>query len=343
MQSVILAAGSSTRAYPLTLTRPKPLLKVANKTILERNIEAVQELSEEIILVVGYKKEMIIDFAKKKFPGLKIKFVVQKEQLGTGNAVSVLEECIRDKFLLLMGDNIYSKQDVNEIAKRQYSILVKEVKSPELFGVITEKNGILAGLIEKPSNPSSNLVSCALYSLDKKIFELLKKVKKSERNEYELTDAIKELAKNEKVYCIHSGSCLQISYPWDILEADREIRRGKNSIGKGSKITGKVENSSVGDNCEIKGDVISSVIMDNSIIEKGSVVEDSVIGENVYFSGMAKSLINTVSIINGKPVNAGKLGAIIGENVKAKSVIIWPGCKIWPNKTINGDIKNDLY
>ena len=83
--------------------------------------------------------------------------------------------------------------------------------------------------------------------------------------------------------------------------------------------------------------------MDNSIIEKGSVVEDSVIGENVYFSGMAKSLINTVSIINGKPVNAGKLGAIIGENVKAKSVIIWPGCKIWPNKTINGDIKNDLY
>ncbi len=343
MQAVILAAGSSTRAYPLTLTRPKPLLKVANKTILERNIEAVEGLSEEIILVVGYKKDMIIDFAKKKFPGLKIKFVWQNEPLGTGHAVSILEGCIMGKFLLLMGDNIYSKKDVHEIAKKQYSILVKKVKNPELFGVITEKDGIVAGLIEKPNNPSSDLVSCALYSLDKKIFELLKKVKKSERNEYELTDAIKELAKNERVYCIHSDSCLQISYPWDILEADREIRQGKNSIGKGSKITGKVENSSIGDSCEIRGDVKGSVIMGNSIIEEGSVIEDSIIGENVYFSGMARSLSNAVSIINGKPVNAGRLGAIVGESVKAENVVISPGCKIWPNKTIRGEIKNDIY
>lgn len=343
MQSIILAAGSSTRTYPLTITRPKPLLKVANKTILEHNIESLRNVSEEIIVVVGYKKEMMEEFVKENFSSLNIKFVEQKEQLGTGHAVSILEKHVKDRFLLLMGDNIYSKKDVKEVAKHQYAILTKKVKNPELFGVIIEKNGLVTDIIEKPKNPASNLVSCALYSLDKRIFEISKKVKKSERNEYELPDAIKELAKNEKVYCVNSDSCLQIGYPWDLLDADRELRKGKNLIGKNTKIQGKVENSSIGDNCEIRGSVRGSIIMDHSIIGEGSIVEDSIIGENVYFKGTAKSLSNAVSIIKGKPVNAGNLGAIVGDNVKAENVIVKPGCKIWPNKTIKGEIKNDIY
>ena len=343
MQSVILAAGSSTRTYPLTITRPKPLLKAANKTILEHNIDSLRNVSEEIIIVVGYKKEMIEGFAKENFSGLNIKFIEQKEQLGTGHALSILEKRVKGRFILLMGDNIYPKKDISEIAKHKYAILAAKVKNPELFGVITEKNGLVKDITEKPKNPASNLVSCALYSLDKKIFEILKKVKRSERNEYELPDAIRELAINGKVYCINSSSCLQISYPWDLLAADKELRKNKNLIGKNAKILGKVENSSIGDNCEIRGNVRGSIIMDNSIIGGGSIVEDSVIGENVYFKGMAKSLSNAVSIIKGKPVNAGNLGAIVGDNVKAENVIIKPGCKIWPNKTIKGKIKNDIY
>lgn len=342
MQAVILAAGKSTRTYPLTLTRPKPLLKAVNKAILEYNLEALKGIADEIMIVVGYKKEIIIDFIKNNYPNLNIKFIEQKEQLGTGHAISILKDKIKGRFIVLMGDNIYSEEDIKNIAKHNYSILVNKVKNPELFGVVKEKNGILTDIIEKPKEFVSDLASCALYSFDKGIFDALEKVKKSERGEYEITDAIKGISLKEKVYCIKSKSCFQISFPWDLLAADKKIRKNKNIIGRNSKIKGMVENSSIGDNCIINGNVKNSIIMDNTIIEKNSVVEYSIIGENVYFNGNAESSENVKSIINGKLVIAGRLGAIIGDNVKAEGVEIKPGSKIWPNKKIKGKIANDV-
>ena len=342
MQAVILAAGKSTRTYPLTLTKPKPLLKVSNKTIIEWNLEALKGTAEEIILVVGYKKDMIKDFIKKKYPDLNIKFVEQKKQLGTGHAVSILKNRIKNRFILLMGDNIYSKKDVNEIAKHKYSILVKKAKNPELFGVVTEKNNILVDIIEKPKKFVSDLISCALYCFDKKIFDDLENVKKSERGEYELTDAIKQISKNNDIYCVKSMSCFQIGFPWDLLNADIELRNRKNIIGKNSKIYGNVENSSIGTNCIINGTIRNSIIMDDAIIDKGSIVEDSIIGENVYFKGTAKSSENVKSVIKGKKIIVDRLGVVISDNVKAENVIINAGCKIWPNKTIKGEIDHDI-
>ena len=360
MQSVILAAGNSTRTYPLTLTKPKPLLKIANRTVLEYNLEAVKDTGDEIIIVVGYKKDMLKDFIQKNYPQLKIKFVEQKEQLGTGNAVSILEKHIKNRFILFMGDNICSRKDVNEIANDQYAILVKKVKNPEFFGVVIEKNSILADIIEKPKKFASDSVNCALYSLDKKIFDILKKTEKSERGEYELTEAIKLISANEKVYCVKSASCLLITRPWYLLNADKELRRNKNIIGKNSKIQGKqsflvykkskgflyicgnVKNSSIGDNCVIIGTIKNSIIMGNTIIDKGSIVEDSIIGENVYFKGTIIAKNNIYSNVRNKKIRVDRLGAVISDNVKAENVIINAGCKIWPNKKIKGEIDHDI-
>src|SRR3989338_4561578 len=261
MQAVILAAGKSTRTYPLTLTRPKPLLKAANKTILEYNLETLKGIPDEIMIVIGYKKEIIIDFIKNNYPSQNIKFVEQKEQLGTGHAVSILKSKIKGRFIVLMGDNIYSAGDIKNVIKHKYSILVNNVKYPELFGVVKEKNGILTDIIEKPKEFVSDLASCALYSFDKEIFDELEKVKKSERGEYEITDAIKGISLKEKIYCIKSKSCFQISFPWDLLKADNTIRKGESIIGRNSKIKGAVENSSIGDNCIINGGVKNSIIM----------------------------------------------------------------------------------
>jgi len=328
MQAVILAAGKSTRTYPLTLTRPKPLLKVANKTILEYNLDVLKDIADEIIVVVGYKKNMIEEFIKRTYNELNIKFVEQKEQLGTGHAVSILKDKIKGRFIVLMGDNIYSEKDTKSIAKHEYSILVNKVENPEFFGVVKEKKGILIDIIEKPKEFISDLASCALYSFDRGIFNSLEKIKKSERGEYEITDAIRGISLKEKVYCIKSKSCFQISFPWDLLKADSLIRKGKNIIGHDSKISGEIENSSIGNKCVINGNLKNSIIMDNTIIGKNSVVDDSIIGENVRFSG--------------KIISIGKAGAIIGDNVNADSVVIYPGCKIWPNKRISGEIKDDI-
>ena len=344
MQAIILAGGKSTRTYPLTLTRPKPLLKVANKTLLEWNFDAVDGLVEEVILVVGYKKEMIIDFVdkiKSKYK-FKIKFIEQKEQLGTGHAVLVSEEAVKGRFLLLMGDNIHSKQDVKGCLDHKNSILVKNVEDPELFGVVEEKENVLVKIIEKPQSFVSDLINCAMYVFTNKIFQLLKDIKKSNRGEYEIVDAIKHLAKEEEVYCVKSSEWFPIGYPWDLLEADKYFRGKKNNIGKNTKVNGKVINSSVGDNCIIDGEVRNSIIMDGVTIEKNSKIEDSVIGNNVYFGGQIYSEENVKTIVKGKPVVVKKLGGILGDNVVGNGVTVNPGCKIWPDKEIRGEVKEDL-
>ncbi|MEK6947010.1 MAG: sugar phosphate nucleotidyltransferase [Nanoarchaeota archaeon] len=343
MQAVILAAGKSTRTYPLTLTRPKPLLKAANKTILEHNLDNLMGIADEVILVVGYKKEMIKNYFGNKYKNIKLIYVEQKEQLGTAHALSVAEPYIKNKFILMMGDDIYSKGDIKNCIKYQYSILATIVKDPQNFGVIIEENGILKDFVEKPKTFVSNLANAAFYCFDKKIFSCLKQVKKSERNEFELPDAIKLLSKEGKIRCIRAKQWLPIAYPWDLLKADKILRKNSNLIGKNSKVNKKLINSSIGDNCIINGTVKNSIIMDNSVIDGNSAVEDSVIGENVYFSGKMKSKNNSVSIVSGKEIKINKFGAVVGDNVKAKNVTVSAGCKIWPNKIIsNKTVIKDL-
>ncbi len=343
MQAVILAAGKSTRTYPLTITMPKPLLKAANKTLLEHNFDSLNGVVDEVILIVGYKKDAIVDFVKKlrgyKF---KVKFVEQKEQLGTGHALLLVNDLIKGNFILLMGDDIYSKEDVRSCMRYKNSILVKKVKNPELFGVVKENNSILVNIIEKPQLFVSDLINCAMYVFDRKVFSLLKKVKKSDRGEYEIIDGVRYLAMEEDIHCVESKGWFPIGYPWDLLEADKHFRDKKNSIGKNSELNGKVINSSVGEGCIIDGSVKDSIVMDNVTIEKNSVVEDSVIGNEVYFGGQMLSEENVKTMVKGKPVVVKKLGGIIGDNVIADDVIIGPGCKIWPNKRIKGEVKEDV-
>lgn len=344
MKAVILAAGKSTRTYPLTVTKPKPLLKVANKAILEYNLEALEGIATEVVIVVGYRKEMVLGFVdriKERF-SFKIGFFEQKEQLGTGHATLILEDTIKGKFLMLMGDNIYSKEDISECIKHNYSILVKEVTDPENFGVVVENNNVLMNLVEKPQLFVSNLINCALYCFDEKIFKMLKKVKVSKRGEYEITDAIMCLKMEEDVICVRSKKWFPIGYPWDLFLADRFFRKGENNIDKNTELNGEAVNSSIGEECIIDGSVKNSIIFDDVTIEKNSVIEDSIIGNSVYFGGKIFSEENVISIVKKKPVNAGRLGGVIGDNVIAKDVIIKPGCKVWPNKEIAGKINEDV-
>jgi len=342
MQAVLLAAGKSTRTYPLTLTKPKPLLKVANKTLLEHNLNNLNNIVEEVIIVVGYKKELIKKYFGEKYKNLKIKYVEQKQQLGTGDALLTVEKHIRNDLISLYGDDIYSKNDFENIIKNKYSILVKKVENPELFGAVLQNKNVLINLIEKPQKFVSNLVSAGLYKFDKKIFPLIKNLEKSKRGEYELTDAIKSLALEEKIYCVRSRSWIPIGYPWDLLKADKILRRNKNIIGNHSIISGKVKNSSIGNGCIINGEVKNSIIMDKTIIEKNSIVQNSVIGENVYFSGkiIARNVVYSSS--KNKSIKSQRLGAVIGDNVRAENVTIKAGCKIWPYSVIsNQTIKQD--
>ncbi len=329
MQAVILAAGKSTRTYPLTLTRPKPLIKIGEKTLLEHNLEQLDGLTDEVILVVGYKKDMLLNFIDKikdryKF---KIKFVEQKEQLGTGHALLQVQELVKDKFLLMMGDDLYSKKDIEKCMSNDYCILAKKVKDPSNFGVLEVIGKNVKNIIEKPQLRFSDLANCALYVLDKKIFNYIEQIKKSKRNEYELTSAIKLFAQKTDIPYVLAEEWIPVGYPWNLFDV---------------KDAWNIKGNAIGTNCKIDGDVKNSIIMDNTIIEKGSYIENSIIGENVFFSGIAKAADNVVSVVKGLPRDAGRLGAIVGDGVKAEEVNIKPGCKIWPNNKIKGEILEDI-
>lgn len=334
MKAIILCAGSSTRTYPLTLTRPKPLLKIANKPLLAYNLEKLEGFIDEAILVVGYKKEMIKEHFGNRFNSIKIRYIEQKEQSGTGNALMQAKDITKGRFFVLMGDDLYPENGIKQCKSYRYSVLASKAENPENFGVYVVENSFVKNLVEKPKTFISNLANTGLYVLDEKIFEMLENLKKTERGEYELTDAVRIFAENFPVRCITTKEWIPIGYPWDLLNADQKIRGKKNSIGKKTIIKGIVINSSIGNNCTIKGIVKNSLIMDNAIIDEDSVVEDSIIGENVYFNGIIKSGENLTKEINGKQILIKKFGAAIGDNVNAGNIQILPGTLICPGKEL---------
>jgi len=320
MKAVIMAAGKGVRCYPLTLTKPKPLLKIVNKTILEHNLDQLKGLVDEVIIIVGYKKEMIMSKIKKRYYKIKITYIEQKEQLGTGHALMQAEKFVKDKFILMNGDDLFSRADIEKCLLHDYCVLGQEVKDPERFGIIYCNKDIVKEIIEKSENPKSNLANIGLYILDEKIFDILKIIKKTKRQEYELPTAINELAKKEKVDCEKViDYWLPITYPWNYLEANvfmvekmrkRQIHgkvepnvtiKGKVFVGEGTIIKSGtyIEGPAyIGNDCEIgpnafirkdtiimdmvrtRAEIVDSVLMEGVTAKHNCYIGHSVIGEN---------------------------------------------------------------
>lgn len=382
-QAVILAAGKSTRCYPLTLTRPKILLKVANKTLIEHNLEQLDGIVEEVVIVVGYKKEMIKRLIGNKYKKTKIKYVEQKQQLGTANALLQTKSLVKNNFIVLYGDDLYFKGDIKQCAKEGYALLAAKTTDPKRFGIISLKKGFVEKIIEKPKNTKNNLANCGVYFLDTSIFIIIKNLTKSKRDEYELTDAINEFAKKKRIRVVKAKQWLPNGYSWDLLDSNefllKNIKKnniqgkvekgatinevveiGKGTIVKaGTYIKGPVvigENCSIGPNCYIRPytsignnckvgqavEIKNTIIMDNSKVPHLSYVGDSIIGENVNIGAgtITANLRHDYSIIssmvNGKlkETSRKKFGTVIGDNSKTGiHTTIYPGRKIWPNKT----------
>ena len=335
MQVVIMAAGKGTRCYPLTITKPKPLLKVVNKTILEHNLEQLKGLVDEAVIIVGYKKEMISEKIKKSYLGIKIKYIEQEEQLGTGHALMQAEKFVKNRFILMNGDDLFSRKDIENCLRHKYCVLGEEVKDPERFGIIYCKDGFFKEIIEKSEKPKSNLANTGLYILDDKIFGILKKIKKTARGEYEIPSAINELAKKEKVSCEKvKDYWIPITYPWNYLEANvfmvEKMRK--------RHIHGKIE-----PNVTIKGKVF---VGEGTIIKSGTYIEgpayignDCEIGPNAFIRkdtiimDMVRTRAEIVDSVLMEGVTA-KHNCYIGHSVLSENVNLGAG-------TISADFRHD--
>lgn len=322
IQAIIMVAGKSTRCQPLTLTRPKPLLKVANRTILEHNLSALEGLVDEVILIVGYRADMIKEKIGPKFGKLKIRYIEQKEQLGTAHAALQAERSVKDRFILMNGDDIFLKEDIQNCLDAKYSMLAAEVPDPKNFGVIEQKKGFLAGIAEKPENPKTNLINPGFYVLSRAIFPIIKKLPKSPRGEYEITDALSAFSKTNPIKIIKAKRWLPNSHSWDLLASNETIL----SALRQSDIKGKLE-----DNVRING---IAVIGEGTTLKSGTYIEGNVIigknctlGPNCYIRGstsigdsckvgQAVEIKNSIIMDNSKVPHLSYVGdTIIGENV----------------------------
>ena len=279
MQAVILAAGKSTRTYPLTLTKPKPLLKVANETIIEHNLKQLDGLVSEVVIVLGYKGKMVENFLGGKFGKMKIQYVFQEKLSGNADALKSAREKIKGKFILMFGDDFYSGKDIKKLLKHQNAILAGKVENPECFGALKTEGDNFREVIEKPKEFISDLVNTGCFVFAKDIFDFLDKIKPSSRNEYELTDAYNLMVQKENIKIVQTKDYwLPMTYPWSLIEANSFIL-GRIEYSKSKK--SKVEKGAV-----LKGEVI---IGENTLIKSGSYIEgpvmigkNCVIGPNCY-------------------------------------------------------------
>lgn len=340
VKAFILAAGEGKRMRPLTEKRPKPMLHLAGRPLLQHTIEAMVEAGvEEVVILTGWKGESIRrHFGRGARFGIKIRYITQRERNGTGGAVYLAKKMMEGHFIALNGDVIVGKKTIKEMVRRAEEGIntVSGVISsePERYGVLeiskrrkngTKDNGeILTGIWEKPENPPSDLINAGVYVFPPTIFDAISKTALSERGEIEITDSIKYLI-NEKKEDFHiyeiEDRWMDIGYPWDLLEANKMvIERLSSEAGDEFWITeGVIEK-----NVSIKGRLRlgkGSVIKSGTYLEGDVIIgENSTIGPNAYIRG-------STSIGNSCKV---------GAATEIKNSIVMDGSKI-PHHNYVGD------
>ena len=329
MKGLILSGGKGTRLRPLTFTQAKQLVPVANKPVLFYGIEALKEAGiSEIGIIVGDTKEEIKQATGDgSYWDLNITYIEQAAPLGLAHAVKISEEFLRgEPFVMYLGDNILKSgitSLVEEFRQKKPNslILLTEVANPHMFGVAELEGGRVVRLVEKPKKPASNLALVGVYMFDAHIFEAVKAIKPSWRNELEITDAIQYLVEHGYEVQPHlvTGWWKDTGKIEDIIEANRliletisgsnlgnvddtsringqvVIEQGvvvKNSIIRGPAIIG--ENSEIADSyigpftsiqnsCKIiYTEIENSIVLEKSeIVEVGSRIDESLIGREV--------------------------------------------------------------
>ncbi len=351
MKAVILAAGQGTRMRPLTNTRPKPMLPVAGKPLLQHILDASIEYIDEYILVTGYKKHQIKNYFGEKYKETNIEYVVQDRQLGTGHAVKQPQNRIGDRFIVLNGDCLITSDLIERLVSVDGSgIAVKRVENPEMFGVVktNSEDGGIEGIIEKPGDPPSSLANLGIYVFTPEIFDFLEDLEKTERGEYEITDAISSLCKIQEVTpVVYSGVWLDVGRPWDLLDANETLL---DNISR--SIEGNIE-----ENVIINGDVYIDSgcrVRSGTYIEGPAYIGDSSdIGPNCYirghtFVGSGVRVGNAVEIKNSILMDGSTVGHLsyVGDSILGQDVNFGAGTKVanlrHDEKNIKMKIKNEL-
>jgi NDP-sugar pyrophosphorylase family protein len=330
MQAIILAGGKGTRLRPLTLSTPKPITTIANRPFLYYQLEMLKRAGvDEVILGLSYQPEKIMEvFGDGESLGLKIRYLVEPQPLGTGGAYKFAEQFIHTTTIVFNGDiltniDMAATVEFHRKNKATATIVLVPVDNPSAYGLVeTAQDGRVLRFLEKPkpNEITCNTINAGMYVLEPKA---LSYIPANEEHSFEYQLFPRLLAEKEPFYSVISKDYwLDIGTNSRYLQANLDVLAGKLSMKPNrnhlsswetSKIdelslideTTKVNqatiiNSVIGSNCNIQ----AGAKISNSVLLPGTTVEQNVIIENVIIG--KNSLIKNSAII-GK-------GCVLGDN-----------------------------
>jgi len=381
MQAVILAGGEGSRLRPLTRSRPKALIPVANRPILDYVIEAVTSAGiQDITVVVGYRKEQVLKYLNSL--ETEVTTVVQKKQLGTADALLCATDYVDGSFLVLPGDNYISPLSVQKMREEKCAVLAHLDPNPAEYGVISAEEGSVRFITEKPAVQGEHLISTGVYTMCPDIFGFL-------NDGLDLPGAVNQvISHGTAMHIVMADAWFDAIYPWSLLPMNRFILKGKKStdiagnsrknvvisgnvrVGKGtvlepnSTIIGPVvigEDCHIGPNATIMpftsvGNRVTvepfsllsdSLIMDDTSIGSHSTIRSVVAGTGCILSDHVATIADEHCAQIQQHYVPGSFSAILGDHVTCAPFTVFKGCRagngtrIEEGRTLSGELEDN--
>jgi glucose-1-phosphate thymidylyltransferase len=318
MKVIIPLAGKGTRLRPHTHLVPKPMLKIAGKPVMAYILEDLQKLGnvEQVVYITGHLKEKVEDYTRAEFASLPSVFVEQTVQDGTAGAVKLAQPYVDQDVLIIFVDTIF-ETDLSVIKKTDADgiMWVKEVEDYQRFGVVvTDKDGNMTKIVEKPTTPISKRANIGLYYIKnwKLLYEGIDHVLTQPKNkgEYYLTDAFQYMIdKGAKIKVIDVEGWYDAGKLDTLLETNRTVlekgaARRPKSVPSGVTINDPVyiednvtlskstigPNVSLGAGTNVDGSTLSDTIIGKNCKVKGATLSNSLIGDDVTIEGLKGEL-----------------------------------------------------
>lgn len=328
MKAIILAAGQSSRIYPFAQNTHKSMIKIMGKPILEYTIDALRKGGiKDLVLVISRNSQIQSYFVDGKIKGVNIKYIIQNEPLGMGNALLLAKKEIDEDFLLLNAHHLDVSSFLTDLIKTKIhasAVLVAREKNflvgQGILKVIGER---VLEIIEKPPKGSepSNLCVVGVYLLPK---DFIKTLASTSDEQYQLEKALTAFAKENLVKFIKiKEETISLKYPWDLLSFKnyllRKIKRNIDKtakIAKSAEIVGEViidQNAVIMEGVRIKG---PCYIGKNVVVGNNSLLRDGVIIEDNSSVGAFAEIKNTL-IMESSKAHSGFIGdTVIGMNTR---------------------------
>jgi len=285
MKALVLSGGKGTRLRPITFTRAKQLVPVANKPILFYGLEAISQTGiREVGIIVGDTKDEIKDAVGDGSRwGLAVTYIDQPEPLGLAHAVMIAQDYLgAEEFVMYLGDNLIMggiRALVDEFREQRPNcqILLARVPNPQQFGVAEIEDDRVIRLEEKPKQPRSDLALVGVYMFDQHVFEAVHAIRPSWRNELEITDAIQYLVDHRYQVRPHviTGWWKDTGRLEDILEANRmvldQLQAEVRGVLENTRVEGRVR-------VEAGATVRDSLIRGPSIIGADCRISEAYVG-----------------------------------------------------------------